>query len=245
MTFTDDLTIGLRRWTKDHDPHVRAAVELLLWHDFWLRRNDFREACVIVDHGDVRISWSSARGFCDQVSRASPSELAILDLAVALGEDRYRLGIMGSAHSRAIAVGRLRYRGDHAMTELRTDGPHSPEYTREVGNLLAEAVRVLNYATLGDCPGLEYPGDAYTLLGALYTATQGLPQLLGQVASFVTAQAAAGKLGDTQGRSAVQVAGVNAACLALASQLAGDLTGRLQAAQNAISGLYVKGENDG
>jgi hypothetical protein len=105
MTFADDLAIGLRKWTAHHDAHVRAAVDLLIWHDFWLRRNDFRKACVIADSadGDAWISWSNARGFVDRNPRASTSELAILDLAVALGEDRYRLGIMGARHSEAIA----------------------------------------------------------------------------------------------------------------------------------------------
>ena len=102
MTFTDDLTAGLRKWTEHHDPHVKAAVDLIIWHDFWLRRNDFRKACVTVD-GDVWIRWADARVFVDSGPRASTSELAILDLAVALGENRYRLSSMGNAHSRAIA----------------------------------------------------------------------------------------------------------------------------------------------
>jgi hypothetical protein len=102
MTFADDLTEGLRAWTASHDPHVRAAVELLIWHEFWLRRQDFRKACMTVDE-DVWIRWREARAFVDSGPRASTSELAVLDLAVALGENRYRLSSMGSAHSRAIA----------------------------------------------------------------------------------------------------------------------------------------------
>ena len=103
MTFADDLTAGLRLWTKDHNPCVKAAVELILWHDFWIRRQDFRTRCVIVGSGVVRIDWDRARELADSGPRASTSELAILDLAVALGEDRYRLSGMGRAHSRAIA----------------------------------------------------------------------------------------------------------------------------------------------
>lgn len=79
MTFADDLTAGLRQWTRHHDPHVKAAVELLLWHGFWLRRPDFCKACVTVD-GDVWIRWAEARAFVDGGPRASTSELAILDL---------------------------------------------------------------------------------------------------------------------------------------------------------------------
>lgn len=103
MTFADDLTVGLRKWTDHHDPHVKAAVELLLWHDFWLRRQDFRKAAVEAGRHDVTIDWYAAREFCDSYPGASTSELAILDLAIALGENRYKLSIMGSAHSRAIA----------------------------------------------------------------------------------------------------------------------------------------------
>ncbi len=106
---TEALTAGLRAWTKNHDPHVRSAVELLIWHEFWLRRTDFTSRCI---HGTSAgswdkqatwIDWHAARAFVDKGTRASTSEMAILDLAVALGEDRYRLSIMGSAHSRAIA----------------------------------------------------------------------------------------------------------------------------------------------
>jgi hypothetical protein len=96
------LVTGLRAWTKDHDPHVRAAVQLLIWHGFWLRRADFTRACV--RRGSVTwIDWDKARRFVDQGAVASTSEMAVLDLAVALGENRYRLSIMGTAHSRAIA----------------------------------------------------------------------------------------------------------------------------------------------
>lgn len=97
------LVTGLRRWTKDHDPHVIAAVELLICHEFWLRRQDFRLAAVERYRSEVTIDWRKAREFADAGARASTSEMAILDLAVALGEDRYRLNIMGHAHSRSIA----------------------------------------------------------------------------------------------------------------------------------------------
>jgi hypothetical protein len=98
------LTAALRAWTRHHDPHVRAAVELLIEHDFWLRRADFTRACVRRDHGEAWIDWRAARAFTDAGAVASTSEMAVLDLAVALGENRYRLSIMGAANSRAIAA---------------------------------------------------------------------------------------------------------------------------------------------
>jgi hypothetical protein len=100
---TEALTAGLRRWTKDHDAHVRAAVDLLIWHEFWLRRRDFVKAAIERTSGEAWINWREAREFVDAGSTASTSEMAILDLAVALGENRYKLSIMGSRHSERIA----------------------------------------------------------------------------------------------------------------------------------------------
>lgn len=98
----DAIVTGLRRWTKGHDPHVRAAVELLIWHSFWLRRRDFGNTAIeYAGHDEIFTDWDRAREFCDSRPGASTSELAVLDLAVALGENRYRLAIMGTAHSRA------------------------------------------------------------------------------------------------------------------------------------------------
>ena len=45
------LVAGLRVWTRGHDAHVRAAVELLIGHVVWLRRTEFRSACVHLDRG--------------------------------------------------------------------------------------------------------------------------------------------------------------------------------------------------
>jgi hypothetical protein len=100
---TEQLIAGLRAWTREHDAHVRAAVELLIWHEFWLRRADFTSAAVHRGRYESTIDWGAAREFVDAGARASTSEMALLDLAVALGENRYRLSIMGSAHSVAIA----------------------------------------------------------------------------------------------------------------------------------------------
>jgi hypothetical protein len=36
----------LRRWTHNNDPHVRAAVELPIEHETWIRRGDFQRACI-------------------------------------------------------------------------------------------------------------------------------------------------------------------------------------------------------
>jgi hypothetical protein len=100
---TETLVSGLRQWTRHHDLHVRAAVELLIDHGFWLRRQDFIRLAVHLDGGEAWINWRGAREFVNEGPRGSTSEVAILDLAVALGEDRFRFGIMGPNTSRMIS----------------------------------------------------------------------------------------------------------------------------------------------
>jgi hypothetical protein len=106
------LAGALRASTRQHDSHVRAAVGLLIEHDFWLRRPDFTRACVHRSGREAWIDWLAARAFIDAAPGASTSELAILDLAVALGENRYRLSVMGAANSRAIAAAVARAVGE-------------------------------------------------------------------------------------------------------------------------------------
>jgi len=103
MSDFDTTVRALRRWTHNHDPHVRAAVELLIEHETWIRRADFQRACVERDAREAWINWRKAREFTDADSKASTSEMAVLDLAVAIGENRYKFSIMGTAHSRMIA----------------------------------------------------------------------------------------------------------------------------------------------
>jgi len=131
------------------------------------------------------------------------------------------------------------------MTEitLRTDPPYSPEYTREVGRALAEAVRVLNHATHpANVGGLGRPSDTYNLLGSLYTATQRLPQLFEQIAEYLRLQTESGRIGDTMGRDPVNQALITGLHLTDAASSAQALTERLQAAQHAMAGLFSEWE---
>jgi hypothetical protein len=102
----------LRRWTHDHDPHVRAAVELLIEHETWIRRAGFQRACIQVDGREAWINWRQACEFVDSGSVAATSEMAVLDLAVALGENRYTFSIMGPSNSRMIAQAVARALGE-------------------------------------------------------------------------------------------------------------------------------------
>lgn len=99
---------GLRAWTRDHDPHVRAAVELLIGHSdsMWLRRPDFvadyvtegREATV--DFRALADALADGRG-----PGASSTEVGVLRLAADIGTDRWRLSRLGEdATWRAMAA---------------------------------------------------------------------------------------------------------------------------------------------
>lgn len=100
---SDRLEQELRAWTHDHDPHVRAAVELLIEHGTWLHRPEFVNACIRGQDGEAWIVWRTAREFVDAGNlKASATEVAVLDFAVALGEDRYKLDRMGDFNATAI-----------------------------------------------------------------------------------------------------------------------------------------------
>jgi hypothetical protein len=104
---TDTMVAGLRRWARTHDLTTKAAVELLVTHGLWLRRPEFRD---LLHHdrvaGDCWISWREAREAFDRNAfvRASSTEIAVLDLAIALGEDRYRFNRMGGGTAAVVSA---------------------------------------------------------------------------------------------------------------------------------------------
>lgn len=120
---------------------------------------------------------------------------------------------------------------------LNPDGPHSPDYTRQVGEAFAESVRVLNHATAGK-QGLTFPADAYDLLGCLMTGTAGLEQTARQLAQFLEEQLQAERLavpaGRYAGRPGVAVAAAGGH-LKTARIAARQLADTLDRAQQAIS----------
>jgi hypothetical protein len=128
---------------------------------------------------------------------------------------------------------------------LNTEGPHSPEYTAQVAVTLAEAVRVLNYATRADTPGLEYPSDVYTLLGTLAAAIHGLPQLLAQVDAFLAAQYNTGRLRSDNGGSVAGLISAAGGELHYAEDYARALAARLNHAQSAVGHIAVEASDGG
>jgi hypothetical protein len=108
----EDLTAGLRSWVRRRGEHEQAAVELLIWHETWLRRPDFKDACITqLAPGLVAVDWREAREFIDRGYRqkgqrplpAASSHNRILDIAVAIGENEFGLAGLGRAHRRAAA----------------------------------------------------------------------------------------------------------------------------------------------
>lgn len=87
---TDALITGLRAWTKDHDPHVRAAVELLIVHDHWLYDDGFIAACVQHTQ-ETYISWVAADAYLASDPPCSPGEASVLRAAIDLGMNRWGL----------------------------------------------------------------------------------------------------------------------------------------------------------
>jgi hypothetical protein len=90
-----------------HDGDARkAALGLLIWHETWLRRQDFRLAAVQFDVDDdgneatssAVINWYRAEVFATASPRASSSELAILNTAIVLATDSLGLGCLGNVH---------------------------------------------------------------------------------------------------------------------------------------------------
>jgi len=127
--------------------------------------------------------------------------------------------------------------------ELRPDGPHSPEYTRQIAALFAESVRVLNHATAPwQRSGLAYPSDAYGVLGDLAHGVGLLPQLLQQLTAFLERQTEAGHVGEDEygphGGDPIAALAAVESWLQQATAAAGQLSAALQRAHSAVGGLH-------
>lgn len=82
---------------------------------------------------------------------------------------------------------------------LNIDGPHSGGHSREVARAVAEGMRVLNHATIGSAPGLDFASDVDSIMHSLHSAVYGLSQLLHQMAGWLQLLHDDGRLGDDRG----------------------------------------------
>jgi hypothetical protein len=98
----EELAPGLRKWTRRHDPHVRAAAELLVSHGYWLHRDDFTSACTETFQGETSIDWVHAREFAQEAPGCSASQRRFLLLAAAIGGDDFGLSKTSGQDAKAI-----------------------------------------------------------------------------------------------------------------------------------------------
>lgn len=101
-----------------------------------------------------------------------------------------------------------------------------PERTLALARAAAEAVRGLGHADI-DCGGLDWPADAYDLLGELALMAGRLPRLLGQAGRWLHMALEARILGCDDGadpaRAVTDAVLLLDAARASAAALAGDL----------------------
>lgn len=131
------------------------------------------------------------------------------------------------------------------MTTFHPDGPHSPAQTIAAAEQVAHLLKFLNMATRSGQDGLSKPADLYAVLGALSTAMERYRQLCGHLEAFLVAQEVTEKLSDSGGKDAGRQ--VTDACLFLANagNRSREAADALQQAQNAATGLYLTGDDDG
>jgi hypothetical protein len=119
-----------------------------------------------------------------------------------------------------------------------------PQRTLALARAAGEAVRGLNHAGI-DAGGLDWPADAYDLLGELALLAAGLPRLLGQAGRWLRLALDARALGCDDGTDpAAAVAGTVLlldAARGSAAALAGDLAG----AQSRLSAVHGTGPEPG
>lgn len=102
MTDFGTLTASLRRAAARSGRLDKAALELLISHETWLRRDDFADACIVRTSAGHVIRWPDARGFADDAAAAS-SAITILRTACLLAMDDHGLANLGRENRRLIA----------------------------------------------------------------------------------------------------------------------------------------------
>lgn len=94
--------------------------------------------------------------------------------------------------------------------DLNPDNPHSPERTAELAHVAAEAVRVLNHATMPGRGGLAYPSDVCAVLSSLHELVRRIPQLCDQLGNWLAAENDAGRVRTDEPGGVVPIAVIKA-----------------------------------
>jgi hypothetical protein len=96
----------------DHEPHRQAAIRLLIEddHSAWLDNEVFTNACVDDDGERAYIDWAAARTAFDNgaFDRWASTERALLDFAIAIGEDRFGFSGMNLRQTALIHIAMIR-----------------------------------------------------------------------------------------------------------------------------------------
>jgi len=100
-------------------------------------------------------------------------------------------------------------------------GPYDDTATVGAAALAAEAIRYLNYATPRG--GITEPATIYTVTAELSAALYRLPQLMSQLADWLTAETSADRIADDQHRPAWQLTDTTRDILDQAAMHAADL----------------------
>jgi hypothetical protein len=134
----DDLAVGLRGWARGCTAHEQAAVELLIWHETWLRRPDFKGAAITQRAPGLVaiINWYEAREFIDRAYcgrnaerlSASSTERRVLDVAVTIGEDALGLSHLGLVHRWHVASAFARACGQALEAPVPEAGHNHPDF---------------------------------------------------------------------------------------------------------------------
>ena len=104
-------------------------------------------------------------------------------------------------------------------------------------------MRKLNYQTgAGETVELEYPGDLYSIVANLKIATQRMPQLFAQMARWLEAEHAAGRIAHDSGGDPDEYVAAVVDALGRAGEDATTLEASLDTAHEMSSGLKVSGQ---
>jgi hypothetical protein len=116
-------------------------------------------------------------------------------------------------------------------------GPYDDLDTAGAAGLAAEAVRYLNYAAPRG--GVTVPATVATVTADLAATVYRLPQLLTALGEWLTAEAAAGRVGDDHCRSPDDLIALIRAAFSQAGDHADRLADTLSAARNLASTLHA------
>ncbi len=124
----DELSAGLRRDAADRGNREQAAVDLIIWHETFLRRPDFFAAAVGVRGGAYYVSWDRARRFAEHAAGVSSSQRTVLELAAWIATDPLGLSRLGYMHTYKAAEALAAALGQRVDGLIPEPGHNHPDF---------------------------------------------------------------------------------------------------------------------